>query len=326
MTSPVHAVIVDLLEAHPEALTYLLELEGLILPGPLIAVPGTRSRVITLERRVDRAFLVGSRDAPLGFLLAEVQSAPDDDKLFSWPLYVELARTRYRCEGSLVALTVNEPTRRWIDGSIVPVTGQHGTTRQLRPTVLALDAIDPPLLLRPDRPYLARLAVAAHAAARDQAAVAREAVRITVDQLQPRLASEQLDAILGMVDAALRMELEQSVMEHPRYKSEFFRRIWDAGYSEGAAKATAEVTAKIMAKGEARGEARGKAESVLAVLDARGVPVSDAMRARILECRDLATLDLWIQRAAVLSTAAAVVRAPRAHAAGSRTPRRRTGR
>ncbi|MFT3764275.1 MAG: hypothetical protein QM820_01945 [Minicystis sp.] len=57
------------------------------------------------------------------------------------------------------------------------------------------------------------------------------------------------------------------------------------------------------------GEARGEAKSILAVLAARGIAVSDAIRARILGCTDIATLDVWIRRAAVTSTAASVVRA-----------------
>jgi predicted transposase/invertase (TIGR01784 family) len=50
--------------------------------------------------------------------------------------------------------------------------------------------------------------------------------------------------------------------------------------------------------GLARGEAVGKAAAILAVLGARGVPVSDEARARIEECGDVVTLDRWIARAA----------------------------
>ncbi len=68
------------------------------------------------------------------------------------------------------------------------------------------------------------------------------------------------------------------------------------------------------------GEAKGKAESILTFLAARGIPVSDAVRARVLGCHDMATLDAWIRRAAVASTAASVVRAkatPRTGASGA---------
>jgi hypothetical protein len=40
---------------------------------------------------------------------------------------------------------------------------------------------------------------------------------------------------------------------------------------------------------------------VLAVLEARGVPISAAQRERILATTDLTTLDLWIRRAATAS-------------------------
>ena len=40
------------------------------------------------------------------------------------------------------------------------------------------------------------------------------------------------------------------------------------------------------------GEARGKAEAILAVLAARGIAVSETLRARILACTEVATLDV----------------------------------
>ncbi|UQA54586.1 hypothetical protein [Polyangium aurulentum] len=244
----------------------------------------------------------------------------DHDKRFSWPLCVELWRTRYRCEGALVVLTVHPHVRRWISREILPVTGLWGAQRQMRPLVLALDEMDLSLLLRPDRPHLARLAVAAHAAAKDLPEVADEAVRITIERLPDRLATAQLDAILGMVDRALRTTLERRMMEHPRFRSETFRR-WYAqataeGLAEGTAKGLAEGTAKGLAEGTAKGLAEGKANSILTVLAARCIPVSDALRARILKCTDLDTLDTWLRRAVVVSSASAVVRAPSARPKG----------
>ena len=63
-----------------------------------------------------------------------------------------------------------------------------------------------------------------------------------------------------------------------RYQSEFARRY----FSEG----------------EAQGDARGEAKAVLAILDARGIAVPDAIHARISGCADLDKLDTWIRRAA----------------------------
>jgi hypothetical protein len=258
-------VLVEVLEAHPEALTYLLELQGNAPKSELIPTTGTRTKTFVLERRVDRAYLIGSRKAPLGFLLTEVQLDPDDDKLFAWSLYLELGRSRYRCEGALVIITLSKAVRRWIERAIEPITGICGTRRRLQPTVIALDSIDPSLLLSPNRPYLAPLAVAGHAQSADAQRVADLAVDVTLDNLPRALAAE----------------------------------------------------------GKVEGRAEGKAEGILAVLAARGIPVSDATRERILSCSDIATLDVWIRRAAVASTAAAVVRSKAPKSPPARPPRRR---
>lgn len=325
MASPVHSVLVELLEAHPEALTYLLELQGHAPPGPLVPTTGTLTKTLMLERRVDRAYLVGSREAPSGFVLAEVQLDADDDKRFAWALYVELARTRYRCEGALVVLTFSEAVRRWIDRDITAPTGQHGSSRRLQPNVLAVDAVDPALLLRPDRPYLATLAMAAHTNEPATEAIAEAAVDLTLRHLPKRLAAEQLDAILGMLDEALRTHLESRIMEHHRPRSELFQGYYDKGWAEGVAEGRAEGAAKGVARGAAKGEVKAKAESILTVLAAREIPVSETVRQRILRCSDAALLDVWLRRAAVASTAAAVVRskAPAAAPAGRRTARTR---
>ncbi len=51
-------------------------------------------------------------------------------------------------------------------------------------------------------------------------------------------------------------------------------------------------------QGEKRGERRGKAESVLAVLEARGLAVTEKQRELIVTCRNLSTLNRWLRLAA----------------------------
>jgi hypothetical protein len=60
------------------------------------------------------------------------------------------------------------------------------------------------------------------------------------------------------------------------------------------------VLAQGRAAGEAQGEARGRAASVLAVLEARGIHVTKTARERIERCQDVAQLDRWVRRAAVI--------------------------
>ena len=56
-------------------------------------------------------------------------------------------------------------------------------------------------------------------------------------------------------------------------------------------------------RGMAKGEAKGRAASVVAVLSARGMRLSDQQRARLEACSDVATLDRWIVRAATAESA-----------------------
>ena len=73
---------------------------------------------------------------------------------------------------------------------------------------------------------------------------------------------------------------------------------------------------KLLERGHERGRAEGKLEgklegeiaSVLLVFEARGIPVSDAQRARIQACRDAETLTRWLVAAATAESAEAALR------------------
>src|SRR5580704_3496772 len=62
--------------------------------------------------------------------------------------------------------------------------------------------------------------------------------------------------------------------------------------------------------GRVEGETGGKVGAILAILGARGIPVSTEARARIEACKDMATLNQWIVRAATASSAEDVIATP----------------
>lgn len=66
------------------------------------------------------------------------------------------------------------------------------------------------------------------------------------------------------------------------------------GWSEISKKAFAEGRVKGRVEGRAEGRVEGLKESLLRILEARGLPVADAQRERIVACRDAAVLDRWI--------------------------------
>jgi hypothetical protein len=47
---------------------------------------------------------------------------------------------------------------------------------------------------------------------------------------------------------------------------------------------------------------QGEAKAVLGFLDARGIDVPDAAQKRIMGCTDLEQLEIWVRRAATVST------------------------
>lgn len=61
------------------------------------------------------------------------------------------------------------------------------------------------------------------------------------------------------------------------------------------------------ARGREEGQAEGVAESILRVLEARGVAVSPAQREEILHCSDRVRLDRWLLRAVQASSAGEVM-------------------
>jgi predicted transposase YdaD len=87
-----------------------------------------------------------------------------------------------------------------------------------------------------------------------------------------------------------------------------------------------QLEARGVARGEAKGKAEGKAEgkvegqalAVLAVLEARGLSVTAAQRAKVLGCTDLAQLDGWVRKAATAKTTAELFAAPKRPAKAQR--------
>ena len=67
---------------------------------------------------------------------------------------------------------------------------------------------------------------------------------------------------------------------------------------------------KYVAQGRAEGRVEGVARSVLAVLQARGIVVPDAVRDRILAEKEPERLERWLDKAAVAASLGAVLDEP----------------
>ena len=86
------------------------------------------------------------------------------------------------------------------------------------------------------------------------------------------------------------------------YHRETSLLLYQSDLASAHRRGEADGEAKGEAKGKAEGRAEGKAEAVLSVLEARGLPVGEQQRARVLACTEVETLDRWLQRSVTAAT------------------------
>jgi hypothetical protein len=242
------------------------------------------AQLVPTEYRADLVLLL-RRDEPVLGIVVEVQLAPDPDKRFSWPLYAAALRARLRCATCVLVVTPYERVARW---ALEPIdTGQPGSS--FTPLVVGPSAV--PRITDADSavrsPEKALLSAFAHGQEPGGLDVAIAALAGAAG-LDGERAMVYFDLIHMAVGDSVRKQLEDLMEKGTyEYQSEFARR-W-------------------LAEGKSLGRAEGRAEAVLTFLEARGIAVSDEVRDRILGCREIATLDRWIARAAVAASAAEVL-------------------
>ncbi|WP_024800867.1 hypothetical protein [Nocardia sp. BMG51109] len=283
MPSTPHEVVIDMFSERPQLVAPLLSALGCELP-----------EYEAVERRSERAAVVAPTeyyaDAVLAFrrrretvlaVVLEVQLRRDPDKLWSWPVYTASLRARMRCPVLLLIICPDASTASWAAQPLDFGYGNPPTT--LTPLVLAPSAVpvvtDPRVAI--ELPELAVLSAVAHPRHPDHIEIWR-AVAAGLRDLGADPALRYHDFILTMLPRAV-------------------RPAWEAFMSTGLRdyNFTSDFARRYIAEGEAKGEA----QSVLTVLDARGIDVPDEVRDTITSCEDLELLQKWLRRALEVSRA-----------------------
>jgi flagellar biosynthesis/type III secretory pathway protein FliH len=102
------------------------------------------------------------------------------------------------------------------------------------------------------------------------------------------------DLIRGSLNEATARALEELMAAgNYEYQSEFARRHRAEGRSEGIEAGLTKGREEGIEAGIEAGLAKGRAEALLETLAARGLSVSEAERAQIVDCTDVATLKRW---------------------------------
>ncbi len=209
-------------------------------------------------------------DDPVFGVVVEAQLDRDADKPFSWPLYTWALRAKHRCPTCLLVVAPDEKIASW---AAQPIEGGQPRSPFV-PLVLGPGGV--PVVTEPElarqAPELAVLSAMAHGGGEDALKVALAAIA-AANGLDDERAKLYCDLVYVAVSAAVRRKLEE-LMESGSYEYQSpFAKRWLA-----------------------EGKVEGKAESLLKILAARGLAVSEEQKTTIMTCSDLPTLDRWIEQ------------------------------
>ena len=150
-----------------------------------------------------------------------------------------------------------------------------------------------PLITDPEQaracPELAVLSAVAHSdeAESEQVLEAMLAGLATLDEDRARLYLNHVFGSLPDVTVKRLEEMVTTIQDFDYLGEKYFSHWLDKGREEG----------------REEGRAEGEINSILMVLDARGLEISDEARERIRQCEDLSQLGTWVRRAATVTSA-----------------------
>lgn len=296
MPSPLHEILLELFENQPRLAPRLLTELGWRLPPYERVTTDCADLTVTkpTEYRADRVVLLSVGSEPVLAVVLEVQLRPDDDKRWSWPVYVTTLRARRRCPTVLLVLCPDARTTAW---AAEPIDLGYGLS-MVRPLALGPEQVpivtDPSAAVR--MPELAVLSAIAHQNSTERDDVF-EAFLAAIDHLhtEPGSVSAErgkiyLDLVVSTLSPANRSSLEALMTTAGRreYLSDTFRELVAEGREQGLAEGRTAEAARL----------------VLTVLNARKIYVPERVREQIEGCDDLDQLEVWMRRSV---TAEAVV-------------------
>ncbi|WP_255955118.1 hypothetical protein [Streptomyces odontomachi] len=291
MVSPPHEAMHRIFQHDPGLFTRVSEVLGIAVPAPdkVTVMPTDLTETSAVERRVDTLLRLESAERDAFLLAVEAQGKQDAAKPASWAYYVSYLWTKYRLPTALLVVCQDHATARWAQRSVS--SGPSGLpTLTLSPVVAGPHNM--PLITDPDEARadlaLATLSAITHAANPDIGAILK-----ALSTALRGIPEDVADPIVELTAQGLGNRPAKHIWRNlvavdlSFYKSWLSEEIRDEGREEG----------------RAAGRAKGRAESILLVLEQRGLSVSDAVRTRVMECVDDDVLRRWLVRAVTVSSA-----------------------
>lgn len=287
MPSLLHEGIVALVREKPELAADLLrELLNVAVPAFTEArlAEASLNDLVPTEYRADAVVLLVD-GTPVFGIIVEAQLGADPDKRFTWPMYAVSARARYRCPFVVLVLTPDAATAR---SAAEPI--DLGGGNAWRSLVVGPEGIPvvTDLAVATREPHLAVLSVMAHG--RDPDVPTVVAVATAAATAAAGLPEPLRMLCFALIQSSLGAAARKSFEMLPQNERLLNRLL-------------SEQQSRSFAEGQAKGRGEGEAKALLRVLERRGIATSAEQRERVLACSDLATLETWLDRAAVAKTA-----------------------
>jgi hypothetical protein len=203
-------------------------------------------------------------DTPVLAIVVEVQLSAEERKEFTWPAYVANLRARLECPVCLLIVTADEAVARWAAKPI-----EMGAGNQFVPVVPSPSSVPTVTNVAEAQahPELAVLSTISHGRNADpqKSATIALAARSAISGLKEDHACLYLDLIMMSLSDPVRGVLQAMDLAKYEYQSEFARRYFSQGKSQGIE----------------QGEARGRGALIVRLLTRRFGTLSEEARARI---------------------------------------------
>lgn len=229
-----------------------------------------------IERRIDSVIRFETEGAPY-MVAVEAQCQDTKTKPAAWAYHASYLSAKFEMPVVVLVVCQDAATARWAQGPF-QFGAPQWPTLTLRPLVAGPHNVplitDPPEAAH-DIP-LATLSAITHARHSEVVRVLKPLASAlnTVDEETARIFAELTELGLGDAPAAQKWSKIMAV-DLSFYRSRTSQRL----------------------------RAEGVARAVFAVLEERGIPVSDEVREHIEECEDRTLLEAWVRRALKVDTA-----------------------
>lgn len=248
------------------------EILGLPIPehGKVLPYSESLTDVEVRDLNADNVVVCDTGDRHQLGIIIEVQREKDKRKLFSWPAYQVNLRHRINAPVVLIVVCPNPTVAAWAAEPIG--TGQPGSDFRMQ----VLGPANYPKLFENTK----------------TGELAEQMVLGTLIHEK----SEDIERLLTTAEAELAPLPEEIAKRYTQYMlgqlSEHPRTILEALMQQE----TYPYQSKLLAEREAKGRVEGKAETLLELIEVRGLPITENQRRQIESCNDPARLTAWVKR------------------------------